>query len=72
MRYSRMKYPPFHNILPIVKNSIEKVLKEKASIFYLGHGGPISRGNLNYYLSNFLVFCLKLTPQILAQNNSLR
>jgi len=54
MLYSRMKHPPFHDDLPTLKTSIEKVLIEKADKFYLGHGGPISRENLEYYSANFL------------------
>lgn len=53
MFYSRMKHPPFHDDLKKVKESIEKVLTEKADKFYLGHGGPISRERLVYYLENF-------------------
>lgn len=54
MLYSRMKHPPFHDDLTTVKKSIEKVLTEKADKFYLGHGGPVSRKNLMYYLETIL------------------
>ncbi len=54
MFHSRMKHPPFHDDLKAVKQSIEKVLIENVNTFYLGHGGPVSRKNLIYYLENFL------------------
>jgi hydroxyacylglutathione hydrolase len=49
-----MKHPPFHDDLKLVKSSIEKVLSEKATKFYLGHGGPVSRKNLIHYSEKFL------------------
>jgi hydroxyacylglutathione hydrolase len=54
MFHSRMKHPPFHDDLKLVKSSIEKVLSEKATKFYLGHGGPVSRKNLIHYSEKFL------------------
>ena len=51
--YSRIKHPPFHDDLKVVKQSIEKVLLENVDTFYLGHGGPVSRKNVMSYRDNW-------------------
>jgi hypothetical protein len=51
---SRMKHPPFHDNLQMVKNSIDHVLSLNTQIFYLGHGHPVSRKSLITYRDNYL------------------
>ena len=51
---SRMKHPPFHDDLLMVKDSINKILKTNAQKFYLGHGHAIGRKSLEYYRDKFL------------------
>jgi hydroxyacylglutathione hydrolase len=51
---SRMKHPPFHDDLILVKDSINKILKTNSQKFYLGHGNAIGRKSLEYYSDKFL------------------
>ncbi|MBL6447908.1 MBL fold metallo-hydrolase [Fulvivirga sp. 29W222] len=51
---SRIKHPPFHDNLIELKASFGKVLAEKCEQFYLGHGGPVNRGQVVNYYNKFL------------------
>tara|TARA_R110000823_G_C15879915_1_gene494955 strand:+ start:569 stop:1312 length:744 start_codon:yes stop_codon:yes gene_type:complete len=54
MFYNRIKHPPFHNNLTVLKKSFGKVLLEKGTKYYLGHGGPIGRAELIKYYNKYL------------------
>jgi hydroxyacylglutathione hydrolase len=46
---NRMKHPPFHNDMTIVKKSIDYILSFPVQKFFLGHGNPVSRTSLEKY-----------------------
>lgn len=52
--HNRIKHPPFHDDLKVLKKSFEKVLAEKAEKFYLGHGGPVNRAQVVEYYNRYL------------------
>lgn len=51
---SRVKHPPFHDDLKELKSSFEKVLSENGSLYYLGHGGPVSRKLVIKYYDKYI------------------
>lgn len=51
---SRIKHPPFHDDLIELKTSFEKVLAAKGELYYLGHGGPVSRKQVMDYYNKYL------------------
>jgi hydroxyacylglutathione hydrolase len=52
--HSRVKHPPFHDDLPELKRSFDKVLAEKGDRYYLGHGGPVNRAQVVEYYEQYL------------------
>lgn len=52
--HSRIKHPAFHDDLKVLKTSFERILSEKGSCYYLGHGGPVNRGQVEAYYVKYL------------------
>lgn len=53
--HSRVKHPPFHDDLHALRHSFDKVLKENVDRYYLGHGGPVNRTQVQEYYDRYLV-----------------
>lgn len=54
---SRVKHPPFHDSMPDLKKSFDKVLAEKTETFYISHGKPVKRKHLIKYYRKYLEKC---------------
>jgi len=52
--HNRVKHPPFHDNLTVLKKSFDKVLSEKGNCYYLGHGGPLDRSQVIRYYDKYL------------------
>jgi glyoxylase-like metal-dependent hydrolase (beta-lactamase superfamily II) len=54
MFYNRVKHPPFHDDKVTLRKSFEKLLLEKGERYYLGHGGPVTRQQVERYITKYL------------------
>ncbi len=51
---SRVKHPAFHDDLNVLKSSFEKILSLDLDKYYLGHGQPVNRRQVEKYVRCFL------------------
>ena len=54
MFQSRVKHPAFHDDLDVLKSSFEKILSFDIDRYYLGHGQPVNRQQVEKYVQCFL------------------